>query len=966
MSFIHLSTVQPTDGQQELTDRQPAFIKNDFKNGIVLKKGETIELVSLRLAFNQVDVIEGENDTLYFQIGDAPNFCQLQAKLRPGSYDEESLGRELESSMNTAMNLPSFNVLSPLDPTTNIAFNSGIQVQYTKSNPTTNTPAKYSIAFQQLAVGDVGDVTFAERANTATDETLALYAPRSGLTDETIEGVKNGGNSTLPEDVWQRNILYANAPGWYNDLGYTTSLNVAYQHNYGYDQLQSSFGAQMVCQPHDATTQLNTSEQEVAFPQKMEGLIDQGGRVCVSTSPSQGFLSATLRGAVSGKDMTLTYNQQGFSVTGTVTLENGDATSNYWDFRFDLTAPQTIDANDGSGRGSITRLYGVFSNSTELAGVVVPGGLFWGVGGGADGTGGFPADARNPGGWTFNVINAGVSGDDTIEWFYDYHTSQQKGFKASCQVYNGDPFAGKFRIPYDTPGIEGTTGSSITPSFMYTDGTDMALTPDMVTGYPCVRVGINRAKREVSRTFQEVNENDPIKSNVGGIGGISTNTHNNLDYWIGIKNGTGSLDGTTGAEIPKIEVCVPRRYNDRPLYPDAGNMEGFIVVEANADTIIPGFDATLDTWFQVKVDNFNQITFSACQSASQDPRRANLTAQVAPANAAFHTIYQTTQDSANPITPDDLGDSQIKQSDYPLMAGVLVGRGSFYPPKNTVHQSSMDVLTTWHAVDGMLSIPDRDEFNSEEFQRQTVEPFPELSFAGPPDIVNGVYNSRAMFKFGRLTHLDVSPNNTGNVLAPDHYANKTVNKVRAEFVEQANVANVDRFLGYNNLRNDSKPKDVGHEASANTFDSVRAPRVHPFTDVFNVELLSEPVKSHNGARGDVGKAIYTVTAEELEVDDIERVVSFQPRNRLPVDLNIAQDKTAYSMTVAIKDINNRLLTGLRPPSDVTLFKSLPEGTKIERAVDKLKDVMTGNANDKNANEIANIGQHNPLLGVIPK
>lgn len=206
MSFIHLSTVQPTDGQEEVTSREPALVKNNFTNGILLKRGETVELVSLRLAFDKILITEGENDTLFFMLGDAPNFCQVEAKLRPGEYTEEDLATELEQAMNTAMNLPSFNVLKPLDPTTNIALNSGIQVQYTKSNPSTNTPAKYSIAFQQLADDAIGDITFATRANTSADDSLALHAPLSGLTDDTLTGVKNGGSNS-PGDVWQK-ILY--------------------------------------------------------------------------------------------------------------------------------------------------------------------------------------------------------------------------------------------------------------------------------------------------------------------------------------------------------------------------------------------------------------------------------------------------------------------------------------------------------------------------------------------------------------------------------------------------------------------------------------------------------------------------------------------------------------------------------------------------------------------------------------
>ena len=380
-----------------------------------------------------------------------------------------------------------------------------------------------------------------------------------------------------------------------------------------------------------------------------------------------------------------------------------------------------------------------------------------------------------------------------------------------------------------------------------------------------------------------------------------------------------------------------------------------------ADALLPGLDMTLDLVLQARVINMNKIQFEIANEGQQDPREANLIAPVAPAISAFTTVYETTEDNLT-------GTTQIKQSDYPLMASVTVSRGGKYPVINSVHQPSVDDFASFYWVDGMLSRANADSLNSLEFQRRTIELFPKRSFAAPLAIDTKRYSLTSMLKFGRLTKRDEKERGTGqtNPDLPSYYKNSTENKVLSEYISSNNLANVDRIFGMDRLLNNPFNRPIGDGGDPHKIESSNTIRTHPLTDVFNVELLSEPVKSHNGARGDIGKSIYTVTAEEIEIDTIERVVSFTPKNRLPVDLNLAQDKTVHSLTVAVKDINNRLIGGLRPPTDVTLYKTLPEGIRIERAVQELKEVITGKNNDKNSIVTSTIGFDNPLLGIIPK
>lgn len=979
MSFIHLSTIQPTDGQQELTERNPAFIKNDYKNGIVLRKGETIELVSLRLAFDKINIREGENDTLYFQLGDAPNFCQCEAKIQQGQYDEESLAKALEEALNTAINLPSFAPQQSYDPSTTGNFaNDGVRVEYIQPTPA-GDPAKYTISFNQLENDVIGDITWSKMANDDNQDLLTLRVPRSELNDGQLDGIFNGGAGGITGDT-QYNTLMGYTPAFYAAEESLEDMSEVVAHNLGHDSEMDGMGAQCVVQPTEAVDYFSfpTDIQFITEPQLVQGVVDTEGRVCVGCSPTQNYSTAAMlqifdAGLGGSVDWTLRYDQEDNQVDGTVTVENGDATSNYWNFRFDFLPP--IDARDGSGRTGITRLYGVFSPNTFFGGLTEAGGLFWGIGTGPDGTTAFPDDARDPVNHNFFNDFRGTAGLDVSFFYYQNQVGlgninfPTKAFYASALERDATafppPIEEYFRVAWDTPGIDNADSGSYTPSFFRTDDVDADIALDTIAGYSPFRVGLNRARREVKSDFQGLNDSDPIAREQAGERTISVNNYRLCDYWIQSRNfredGSFKIDPTTGGFIPVIQVSVLERMEDKPLYPDGGNIVSNIVYEDFADALIPGFDMTLDLILQARVIDMNKIQFEIANEAQQDPRRPNLVAPVAPAVSAFTHVYDTTETG---IT----GTTQIKQSDYPLMASVTVSRGGKYPVINSVHQASVNDYASFYWVDGMLSRADDDSTNSIEFQRRTHELFPNRSFADPVPIDTKRYNLTTMMKFGRLSKLDESSRGLGED-DPDlasYYTNSVANKVLSEYITSNNLANVDRILGMDRLINDKNRTPIGDGGDPHKIESTNTIRTHPLTDVFNVELLSEPVQSHNGARGDIGKSIYTVTADEIEVDTIERVVSFTPKSRLPVDLNLAQDKTVHSLTVAIKDINNRLIGGLRPPTDVTLYKTLPEGIRIERAVQELKDVITGKNNDKNSIVTSTIGIDNPVLGIIPK
>ncbi len=1203
MSFIHLSTIQPTDGQQEVTDRTPSFIKNDFKNGILLKEGETIELVALRLAFDRIEIIEGVNDTMYFMLGDAPNFCQVEVKLTPGNYDEEGIAENLQTGLNSAINIPSFAPQLALDPnnTANPLANKGCEVVYVPATASAN--AKYTITWNQLANNQVNDTTLGSIAKVGsaafkaaygpppTDPTeLALYKlevmnsgakysmrlPRSGLDVPDYVGVFNGGsidgtNDSLP--LIAPNTLYSYTDAFWNSSDYRLDTEEeVLEHNVGNDFEADFLSNQFTAQRNTVTSDREgifdyipkSESQEVENPQFMEGVLDTEGKITLGASPQQGYSRTELMksfgtssvaagpsttiiselnrnsrtgvhnasqkidvptqyqghdvteielhlnnasgsvmdvelllydnitdatstniatrfagltpfsttaahqvpatgstgpvdflitadtsihnvfyivlqgvggastsglsiqgsynvdlggtngnmlaglkhqvigntpailGATVDKEWTLTYNSVGDSRAGTVTPLSGASADNFWDFRFDFTpalAPQ-----NSTGQ-TVTRIYGVFSPTTQFEGRTEPGAIFWGVGTSTatnpGGTAGPPPDAQLEENWTFFEDKKGDKDLDISRFCYQNEVDsinnpsmEVKGFYASRLFVSSTELEDYYRVPWSFDNSASPPAIK-TPSFLRTDGVDVNLALDTVLGYNPMRVGVNRRIREVNSAYDNTEVGDPasefaVDAAETGALGISPSTTDLCDYFIQCRNtdpaGNIKVDGATKAYVPYIQVCVLERLENKPLYPDYSNVRTRVVYEDFIDTKVTSFDPTQDLVLQVQVKDMNEIIFSAASSAAQPVKwDENNDGPESPAGSAMTEIYKTVV-NINPLPPPagtegDNGTTQIKQSDYPLMASITVGRGGHYPCKTQDATVTKD-LSSYCWADGMLSRrpinPDNDKIETKfrlgTSQRKTIELWPKHSFATKPVISANTYQLRQMYKFGRLKLSDIDPSPRPPELTvydnpvPKYYINSGDNVVRDEYFESNNIANVDRVLGMTTLINNPKAQVINGTGVSSEIKI----RTHPFTDVFNVELLSEPVKSHNGARGDLGKSIYTITADELEIDTVDRIVSFTPKTRLPVDLNLVQDKTVYSLTCAIKDVNNRIIKGLRPPSDITLYKSLPEGVKIQRAVDKLSNIMTGKDNDRNANKIDNIGESNPLLGVIPR
>ncbi len=106
MSLVTISSKRNTEVQR---DTDPAIIKNHFKDGLVLREGTEVALVSLTI--NKLDLFEiiaGENDVFIWRIGNRQSFEQHTVTIAEGNYNGSTLATELALKANASTLLGNF------------------------------------------------------------------------------------------------------------------------------------------------------------------------------------------------------------------------------------------------------------------------------------------------------------------------------------------------------------------------------------------------------------------------------------------------------------------------------------------------------------------------------------------------------------------------------------------------------------------------------------------------------------------------------------------------------------------------------------------------------------------------------------------------------------------------------------------------------------------------------------------
>ena len=1023
MSFINISTNQQTSAQREYTERTPANLRNDFKVPIEIKKGDQMELLSLRLHLGTaIRIDEDVNDTLVWTWGNAPNWTQHVVQIPSGAYyDGFEIGKALTTSLNESTTIPSFDSSTYPQHRFNPTIEGGWTVTFALgAGGATDT---YTIDNQQCTyMTDVTNGTIAQghHGNNWRTGLTRLHSFTNTPFGEAnaIEAFENLAASVTMRQSWISDIHEPNPvnTGAANviDSLEDGDLEKEMEDNPHGSNLNGYLGRNFDNGQMNNVASFRAGDEAADNPSKcISSIYDNGGKVFCTTSPVWGFFLADFVDAaalvgpdvdldiemdLNGDDELEVTQQRTFVIT-----KLAGAAAHNWDLRLDLKGGQAPfnPLMPGVAGSTFTRLY-MHYIPEEGANVAVQESPFkngsWAIGGyvnpgdptGGNGVGAVPDDATDPDNWNFCTdtgIDPGVTafGHRNV-WYYDIISGT---FQPGIQYDSMTDVEDRIRLDYTAHRDgERDTGADETPSLRPTAGGGFGLTMTRHLGYNPVRVGLNDVGAYVNSDYTRA-DGAVINAGTGGFGGASDigyvgGGYESCRWQIQLYNDpdTVTLDGN-GVLVPRLQVIGTE---NPETHPGANGFESKVMLETDAATAgVPALTPlTHDLVVCVEITSVQTLKFYCIQHPKYTLIDPN-----APAGAGIGDKYQT--DTTNTPTDAELQANLVytldntgtqnattdiaymKESFYPLVPVVACGAGGYYAamtlaPEQALWGDEMGSVNCWD-----MQLAYRDPAGAKGKNREIYEAFPDRSIdetvtiaPGATDPPTAIRGSGYCFKFGKLQSGQTgAPLNDDPTIA-NHYVTGTssatapyVNTVISELFNP-NISNLQRILGFENLvqstRNDPH------------FDppllSTRHINQMPLGDTFTVELTSSNVKGFNGGTGDVNRALAVINAEELEVDGDGGVI-WASQTRRPVDLNVSQDTSFHSLNIQLRDANGKIMRTVEAPLDVVLYKSQPESAKMEQALRELREVIEGKKNDVRDVQLANIGVHNPLLGVIP-
>lgn len=1021
MSFINISTNQQTSAQREMTERTPANLRNDFKVPIEIKKGDQMELVSLRLHLGTAIRIEEDvNDTLVWTWGNAPNWTQHVVQIPAGSYyDGFEIGKVLSTCLNESTTIPSFDTSSYPQNRFNPTIQGGWTVTFAPGAG--GAADTYTIDNQQCTyMTDVTNGTIAQGHNgnnwktgqtqlhsgsdTPFGEANAIQEFENLLGDVTmrqswISDIHDPDPSFTGAEYVLDSLESGDLEEEIVNSPCDTNLNAYLGRNFDCGQMNNVANFRAGDEAYDNSAKCISS------------IYDNGGKVFCTTSPIWGFFLADftddanlvgpdidldIQMGLNGNEELEVTEQRTFVITK---LANPGAADNHWHLQLDLKAGQAPfnPLMPGVAGATFTRLYMHYIPETglEVAAAESP---FkngsWAIGGyvnPADPTGGngvpaapatAPDDATDPDNWNF-CTEVGI--DDGAEsfghrniWYYDIISGT---FQSGIQYDGMEDRADIIRLDYakhrDPNNRE--TGNDETPSLRPNAGGGFGLTMTRHLGYNPVRVGLNSVG-------QYVNSNYEYNLKVVGEGtqgfGDKENGHQSCRWQIQLFNDPFqvALD-PNGVLYPRLQVIgtANPETDDDERYGFQSRVYLDTDIQAGIAALTP---LTHDLVVCVEITKVQTLKFYCIQHPKYTLTNPNLPgpgagdkyqtdANNTPTDAELQAnLVFTLDNTGTQNATTDL--SFIKESHYPLVPVVACGAGGYYAATTLAAEQASwgDEMGSYNCWDMQLAY--RDPAASKN--REIYEVFPQRSIEetitvapGGGDPPTAISASGYCFKFGRLQKGQTGAPINDDPSHANHYITGIssatapyVNSVISELVNP-NISNLQRILGFENLVQSTKNSPHFDPALVST----RPVNQMPIAETFSVELTSSNVKGFNGGTGDVNKALAVINAEELEVDGDGGVI-WSSTTRRPVDLNVTQDTSFHSLNIQLRDANGKIMRTVEAPLDVVLYKSQPESARMEQALRELREVIEGKRNDVKDVQLSNIGINNPILGVIPR
>ena len=273
---------------------------------------------------------------------------------------------------------------------------------------------------------------------------------------------------------------------------------------------------------------------------------------------------------------------------------------------------------------------------------------------------------------------------------------------------------------------------------------------------------------------------------------------------------------------------------------------------------------------------------------------------------------------------------------YPLRPIVRLSRGSTFDGRTVKIIGTMDtqevvqtnsdlksesggVVETWHDGDPTTQVGDgADPANATKFS--------------------------ALFKFGSIDQSQV-------VLV-----NPTLNQVLTRDL-QPNTGNVQNVFGFENVY--SYP--AGNATNATNTETGRVPMTQILEPSLHVELTDFNIQSWSGESGDSTKAIAVIPREQWTTDSTKGTLHWQSQYPQPVELNLTETRTLYTLTARIREPSGELVKDLINPTELTLRIGETSESRQQRVMDKAMEKLAGAISNRQDQRISDIGVGMPRI-----
>ena len=151
MSFI---TLQSSRNEMSPQSLDASYFRNDFKNGILVKPGDTMSLVNLTINTLSEFIVNANNDTMVFRLGNRQSFTQVVARITHGSYSGDELAEQVVIALNDAV---IGGVWKNGDSTTVPGVKFGFICQYDNTDPTVDPKFFINLIQQTQPVENLSD-----------------------------------------------------------------------------------------------------------------------------------------------------------------------------------------------------------------------------------------------------------------------------------------------------------------------------------------------------------------------------------------------------------------------------------------------------------------------------------------------------------------------------------------------------------------------------------------------------------------------------------------------------------------------------------------------------------------------------------------------------------------------------------------------------------------------------------------